>query len=34
MIFSGLMMLVARFAPVPESRANGLLAPRQKDSAP
>jgi len=31
MIFSGLMMLVARFAPVPESRAAGLLAPRQKD---
>ena len=29
MIFR-LMMLVARFAPVPESRANGLLAPRQR----
>lgn len=31
MIFSGLMMLVARFAPVPESRGAGWLAPRRKN---
>lgn len=32
MIFAGLMMLIARFAPVPENREKGVLAPRERDS--
>jgi hypothetical protein len=32
MIFSGLMMLIARFVPLPESKQGGVLAPREKDS--
>ncbi len=34
MIFAGLMMLIGRFAPVPERRTHGLLAPREHDDAP
>ena len=30
MIFAGLMMLVVRFAPLPETKENGVLAPRDK----
>jgi hypothetical protein len=30
MIFAGLMMLVARFAPLPDSKENGILAPRDR----
>lgn len=33
MIFSGLMMLVARFAPVPDTRIRGVFAPRERDGA-
>jgi hypothetical protein len=32
MIFAGIMMLIARFAPVPDSREKGVLAPRERDS--
>jgi hypothetical protein len=32
MIFAGLMMLVARFAPLPETKQGGVLAPREKDA--
>jgi hypothetical protein len=32
MIFAGLMMLIARFAPVPDNKVQGILAPREKDS--
>jgi len=32
MIFSGLMMLIARFAPVPDNKVHGILAPREKDT--
>ena len=31
MIFAGLMMLAARFAPIPDSKQGGVLAPREKD---
>jgi hypothetical protein len=31
MIFSGLMMLIARFAPVPDSKQSGALAPRERE---
>ena len=31
MIFAGLMMLAARFAPLPTSKAKGVLAPRERD---
>lgn len=30
MIFAGLMMLVARFAPLPDTKENGILAPRDR----
>ena len=30
MIFAGLMMLVARFAPLPDTKVNGMLAPRDR----
>ena len=32
MIFAGLMMLIARFAPVPENKEKGVLAPRERDN--
>ncbi len=32
MIFSGFMMLIARFAPIAESKERGVLAPRDKDA--
>jgi hypothetical protein len=32
MIFAGLMMLIARFAPLPDLKEGGVLAPRQKDA--
>jgi hypothetical protein len=31
MIFTGLMMLIARFAPLHDSKQGGVLAPREKD---
>jgi hypothetical protein len=33
MIFAGLMMLIARFAPVPDNKQHGILAPRERDTA-
>jgi hypothetical protein len=33
MIFSGFMMLIARFAPIPETKERGMLAPRDKDGS-
>ncbi len=33
MIFSGFMMLIARFAPIAETKERGVLAPRDKDAA-
>lgn len=33
MIFAGFMMLIARFAPVAETKKRGILAPRDKDTA-
>ncbi len=32
MIFAGLMMLIARFAPIAETKERGALAPREKDA--
>jgi hypothetical protein len=32
MIFSGFMMLIARFAPITETKERGMLAPRDKDA--
>ena len=34
MIFAGLMMLAARFAPLPATKAKGVFAPRQSDRTP
>lgn len=31
MIFAGFMMLIARFAPLAESKQQGMLAPRERD---
>ncbi|TAG05336.1 MAG: hypothetical protein EAZ43_02270 [Betaproteobacteria bacterium] len=31
MIFAGLMMLIARFAPLPDTKQGGVLAPREKE---
>jgi hypothetical protein len=33
MIFAGFMMLIARFAPVSETKERGMLAPRDKDTS-
>jgi hypothetical protein len=33
MIFAGFMMLIARFAPISETKEHGMLAPRDKDNA-
>ncbi|MGL4231319.1 MAG: hypothetical protein ACRDAM_14075 [Casimicrobium sp.] len=32
MIFAGFMMLIARFAPIAETKESGALAPREKDT--
>ncbi len=32
MIFAGLMMLAARFAPLPAAKIKGVLAPRERDA--
>lgn len=32
MIFAGLMMLIARFAPLPDNKQTGILAPRERDA--
>lgn len=34
MIFAGLMMLAARFAPLPSGKIKGILTPRSGDNAP